>query len=58
MSQPSQRQQQQLTLPNAIWDDSDVEDFKIKERPSSRGGLAFEINFNNQNTPKRMPKGL
>jgi len=58
VAQPSQRHQQQL-LPNAICDDNDhIKDYKIVERPSSRGGLAFEINFNNQNTPKRMPKGL
>jgi len=59
LAQPPKRQQQQLTLPNAICDDSDdVRNLNITERPSSRGGMAFDINFDDRSAPKRMPKGL
>ena len=42
-----------------ILDDNDnVKNLNITERPSSRGGMAFDINFDEKNVPKKMPKGL
>jgi len=39
-------------------DNDDVKNLNITERPSSRGGMAFDISFDDKNVSKRIPKGL
>jgi len=54
---PQQQWQQQLalSLPNMIYDDDDV---NITEKPPSRGGMAFYINFDDENIHKKIPSRL
>ena len=37
---------------------NDDDDIKITERPSSRGGIAFDIVFDGSSVPQEMPIGL
>ena len=54
---PKQQWQQKSTLPNN-GDNDDVKNLNITKRPSSRGGMAFDINFDEKNVSKNIPKGL
>jgi len=49
------RDNMQLSLPNMIFeDDYDV----ITERPTSKGVMAFYVNFDSENVTKKMPSKL
>ena len=54
---PKQQWQQQLTIPNND-DDDDVKNLNTTNSPRSRGGMAFDINFDDKNVSKKIPKGL